>query len=465
MKISDGTNKIKIPIHRKILLASPSPYFKKLLSCGLKEAGANKIILNVQNSHVACDIIASFYGQSTLSGNLADWYYAYEYIILSDYWGLSWDPSLVTNLCIPYECIEQFVELLDIVGPNDAIIDAINKNLPMDYDITKLPKCNVDKLLKKLPYDVVYASDMSILRWYSGDGSITKIKSNFYGPIIQISIIGNKIVCVRSHSVTIMDTTGNSVEEYIAKLEIINVVHVLDNQYIIMCTSKDIKIWNTINKDIISHAVPGMIGAQMIIVSRNGHQVVYTVGSDTMYIFRIKNTIEWKFVGMIQAESEITCWCDSPDGRFIITTDPNCNVKIWCVETGELVEVLFKSQDDKRLYLISHTISYSPDNLQLAYSDGEIIRIFDMVSMKLVRTLRPEIMAERLRINNIEYSPDSKHIICRLLNDAIMKVNMDTFKQSIVVSGYKLFAPNSNFKVGYVTNYETAMIYKKYLHE
>jgi WD40 repeat protein len=263
-----------------------------------------------------------------------------------------------------------------------------------------------------------------------------------------------------------MDITGNSVGEYIAKLEIINVVHVLDNQYIIMCTSKAIKIWNTINKDIISHTVPGMIGAQMIIVSRNGHQVVYTVGDDEMYIFRIKNAIEWKFAGMIQVEAEITCCCDSPDGRFIITGDRNCNVKIWCVETGKLVEVLLKSQDDERLYLISHTILYSPDNLQLIYSDGEIIRIYDMVSMKLVRDLHPEVMPGiRLRINNIEYSPDSKHIICRLLNDAIMKVNMDTFKQSIVVSGYKLFAPNSNFKVGYVTNYETAMIYKKYLYE
>jgi hypothetical protein len=162
LKISDGTNKIEVPAHQEILLASSCPYFKKLLSSGLKEAGANKITLNVQNSHVACDIIASFYGQSTRSGNLADWYYAYEYIILSDYWGLSWDPSLVTNLCIPHEGIEQFVGLLDIVGPNDAIIDAINKNLPMDYDITKLSKCNVEKLLKKLPYDVVYESDMSI---------------------------------------------------------------------------------------------------------------------------------------------------------------------------------------------------------------------------------------------------------------------------------------------------------------
>jgi hypothetical protein len=76
-----------------------------------------------------------------------------EYIQQSDYWGLSWDPSLIINLSASSEIFEQLAGLVDIMGTNDAMVQAIGINLPKDYCIIKLPKLVVNQISKLLPYD------------------------------------------------------------------------------------------------------------------------------------------------------------------------------------------------------------------------------------------------------------------------------------------------------------------------
>jgi hypothetical protein len=105
------------------------PYFQSLLSSGIREEHDDEISLCVRNIHVAYDIITSVYGIKTRSKNIPDWRYVLEYIRCCDYWQLSWDQSLITNL-VPPENFEQSVGLVDIVHPNDMIINTISKKLP-----------------------------------------------------------------------------------------------------------------------------------------------------------------------------------------------------------------------------------------------------------------------------------------------------------------------------------------------
>lgn len=398
--------------------------------------------------------------------------------------GVSWNTSFVTNLLIPHENFEQFVELIDIVPPNDAIVHAINKNLPNDYNITKFPKLVVDQMLKLLPYDVIYVSEHSIKMWNSGDDSITNIKSDITGSIVQIDLFGNDIWYAESDSITIIDTVKNHSHMFYKTSGTINIVRILNNRYFMIC-SNDITILDVIDGcfvhqisdyDFMSYRDSRL--ENIVGVSPNGTQVAYVCNSFHIFIYCIENIAEWKFVREIIDQTRISCLCYSPDSQMLISGDIEYNVKIWNVANGELLEVLDGSwngpticvQPHKIMYPVKYTyphiILYSPDNLKLVYCDRRIIRVFDMVSRKLMRKLSLwDKSLQQLTINNMEYLSDSKYIICRVSNDSIIKLNVDTGDYSVIVQGCKSFKKDSNLKIAHIRNYDRYIAYKKYLDE
>src|SRR4029077_8621165 len=96
LTINDSKNKITVGLH-KIILYSSCIYFEKLLT-SFREKQLNEIIIEVPNTFVTYDIIMSFYGQKTNSGNLPEWEHLLESFRCCDFLGLPFDVSLINNL-------------------------------------------------------------------------------------------------------------------------------------------------------------------------------------------------------------------------------------------------------------------------------------------------------------------------------------------------------------------------------
>ena len=474
LKLEDGERKIKVYAHRIVLILSHSSYFDALLTGGLKEQYASKIPLNVQNADVAHDIIASFYGVTARSGNLPDWEYVLEYIQLCDFWRLSWNQSLMTNLHMSPEGFEQFVDkIFSIVGLDDAIVQVINKNLPKDYPITKLPKCIVNQLIKLLPYDIVYATSKGIEMWNSGDESITQISN--IKPINQVIPFGHNIICVSFLSVTIIDPAGRIVSRCEVDGQIINDVYVMNNQYLIICKDSGIQIWDTCgDKNFIPKVYSNSsidydmkhIPVNIISRSPNGNQVACVFGLDMIYVFDVADIHEWYFVAELNTQSKITCLSYSPCGKMIVYGDRYCSVKIWRIESGEFESIVF-DRDIWNLYEgESGDILYSPNNLQMAYSNGQIIRVCNTDSGKLAHRLSPIIEKTKiLFIDSIKYTPDSRYIICSVSNNDVVKSDVVTGNSTVIIDGNKISEITSSIELAHIANYETYLAYKKYIDE
>ena len=144
--LSDANQEITIDLH-KIILYSSCLYFEKLLT-NCKEKHLNKIQIQVPNAFVCYDIIMSFYGQVTNLGNLQQWYYLLEYIRCCDFLGLEKDITKLKNLKVPKEGFDLLLQIVELFGYDYDTTKLIINNLPDDYDLSKLNKDLIKKIIK-----------------------------------------------------------------------------------------------------------------------------------------------------------------------------------------------------------------------------------------------------------------------------------------------------------------------------
>ena len=131
----DDTDVISVPTHRAIL-SLVCPFFDKLLGI-FQEGQQTSIKVRVRNVHVAYDLIMSFYGQTTNSGNLPQWLHRLEVAKCSDYFGLVVDKMLFYDVCRPMSIpVEGFALLLDVIntiGCDHHMIKLVEVNFPADF--------------------------------------------------------------------------------------------------------------------------------------------------------------------------------------------------------------------------------------------------------------------------------------------------------------------------------------------
>ncbi|AZL89678.1 BTB/POZ domain-containing protein [Megavirus baoshan] len=139
-------NKITINVHKCVLYSS-STYFKNLFTLG-SESNQDKIIIRVPNVFITCDIIASFYGQTINSTDYPDWLYKLEYIRCCDYIGVIFNTKNIRNILIPEKYFEFLINITEIANYDENIIECLAKNIPNNYDLSKLPDKIKDKLYK-----------------------------------------------------------------------------------------------------------------------------------------------------------------------------------------------------------------------------------------------------------------------------------------------------------------------------
>jgi hypothetical protein len=93
LTLKDSINEITMNLH-KIILYSSCSYFEKMLT-NCKEKNLDRITIIVPNVFVTYDIIMSFYYQQTNFGNLPKWKHLLESIKCYDFFGLTFDHSML----------------------------------------------------------------------------------------------------------------------------------------------------------------------------------------------------------------------------------------------------------------------------------------------------------------------------------------------------------------------------------
>lgn len=143
--LEDDKETIIIGAHKCVLYAS-CPYFEKMFAITMKETIQSRINIRVPNSHVFCNIISGFYGQKIKSGNIEQWKYQLDTILCRDFLGLEITGDLFNDLVVPPENFDDLLKIIELIGFDKYAFDLIVKNIPTDYDLTKLS----DELLKYL---------------------------------------------------------------------------------------------------------------------------------------------------------------------------------------------------------------------------------------------------------------------------------------------------------------------------
>lgn len=117
----------------------------------------------------------------------------------------------------------------------------------------------------------------------------------------------------------------------------------------------------------------------------------------------------------------------SPDGQTLAVKTEN-EIYFWDVNTRELEKTITGYSD------VVSSIAYSPDGKTLASLD-DIVRIWDLDTQKLVKTLSKKTLSVKGAIRAIAYSPDGETLACGTM-DMIVLWNVSEWKKRGVLKGH-----------------------------
>lgn len=149
LTLTDENNK-KIIYVNKNILCSNMDYFEKLLRGGFKENNFKEITINVPNVTIANDIIMSFHKklQKTDESSYPNYFYILESIKFHEYFALKYDLNSLNKIKIPDEGFDLLLDVVELIGYTRDTIKLIYNNLPLEYDLLKLPKKLLVEILK-----------------------------------------------------------------------------------------------------------------------------------------------------------------------------------------------------------------------------------------------------------------------------------------------------------------------------
>ena len=406
LTLQDDHHEITLYVH-KIILYSKCVYFEKLLT-NCKEKYLDDISISVPNAFVCHDIIMSFYGHSTNIGNLPEWQHLLETIICDDFMGIP--NNILKNIDVPPEGFELLLQAVNIVGYDKEAINIIRKNVPINYDLSKLDEKLVNKI-EHSEYKIVFAKGNIIKTWDPTNNIITNTSMMHNIDLHHVSISSDdKKIISASHD--------NNVKIWNAETGvIINTVQCSECTMLSMCISPDgkkiicaylnrsIEIWNVetstlINTLICPYDEPGCNFAHNVCISPDGNKII-SAGDDS-YI-KIWDAKSGNLINrLIGHTSSINKICVSLDGRKIVSASDDHSIKIWDLETGVLINTL--NNHNRHV----QTICISRDNKKIisGSQDGHI-KIWDLESGDLVNTWN----SYTTTLRHLCISPDGKKII------------------------------------------------------
>lgn len=321
----------------------------------LSEKNLDNITIKVPDACASYDIIISFYGLITRTGNMPDWQYKLEYIKCCDFFGIKLNFSTLSGLVVPvYGLPVLFDFVLLMYDRNIGVIGLLEKNMPKDYDITKLNKKLDIELQKFNNYKLVSLNASNVVNlWNYQDGKLIKKINLVTGNIVicsNISPSGKKIInCDDIGNIGIYDieTYNNFNKIETGNNNIYFVSFMPDNKNIIY-TDNCINIYNVDSKKIIKSFDHGC-SVNCVTVFDN-----MLVGGDRKHNIKILNFETGQLIRTFVGHNEwVISIIFSLDGKRIISGSFDKTIKIWNAQNGNLDSTLNGHTDWVRCVAIS----------------------------------------------------------------------------------------------------------------
>jgi WD40 repeat protein len=366
----------------------------------------------------------SFYGQKINSNNK----HLLETIKCRSFFGLDSDHMLPNDIEVSEEDFELLLDVIDLVGYNEKTIKIINKCLPKNYDLSKLPKELLDEMLYLTQrYFLLTACDKEINIWNT--------------------ITGDLIHTIDSCTVRTSDGITGDYRHimYGHNYMITCICMTPDNKWIISGNNDGtFKIWNAITYELYNtlHCEYGESFNPILCMSCSPDNKYVAIGSYSPIIEIWDITSGTLFSSLRGHNSKVNCICYSHDNKLLISGSTDYTVKIWDIGTGLLVKTLDNSvwsirdvccsSDNKLIayvnfngrmdiwnheiiklittinlnYTGNHYICFSLDNKKILLSNNnhDGIKIWD------VMTGNCDDHIINSETNGFSYSPDGKHI-------------------------------------------------------
>ena len=441
LTLIDSTNKITMDLH-KIILYSSCIYFEKLLT-NFKEKHLNEITIQVPNAFVCYDIIMSFYGQKTNIGNLPNWQHLLEFVRCYDFLGLESDTNLLKDLEIPSEGFELLLDVVELIGYDNYSNKLVIKNLPKDYDLSKLSKDLIKKILEFNQDNIVSGNnDGSIKIWNARTGELIKtlhgppqgrsLASASRGPPLEGPSLASASrghtkavysVCFSSDNKKIVSgSSDNSIKIWNSENFwessspeftlnghtrcVSSVCFFSDNKKIVSGSfDNSIKIWNAENGELIKTLNGHTNAVNSVCFSTDNERIVSGSYDHSIKIWNAENG---KLIKTLSGHiASVWSVCFSPDNKRIVSGSSDNSIKIWDTITGELINTLNGHTN------IVNSVCFSSDNKRIISGGSDKnIKIWNTESGKLINTLD----CHTSSVRSVCFSSDNKRIVCGSIN-------------------------------------------------
>jgi WD40 repeat protein len=420
--IDPSNNHITIDVNKNILYAS-CIYFEKLLT-NFKEKNSNGITIEVSNAYVMYDIIMTFYNQKTNSGNISADKHLLESIICYNFLGFDFEEFLLDYIEVSEENFELFLLVIDLVGYNDKTIGLINKNIPKNYDLSKLSSELLSEMLSlEKSYCIVSGCQDYCIRIWNEKSKLIK---TLVGHTDYISCIccsfDNKYIASSGKDQTIIiwdAVTGDLIKTIDAHhMDVCCICYSHDGQRIASGSADcDIKIWDADTYDLVHTFVGKKSSVMSLCYSLDSTRLV---SGDQDGHIKIWNMITHEIIlDLVCHGGPVTTICYSPDDRYIISGSGDRTIKIWTAITLTYVKELrdhwsgacYSSDNkwfasgtpnnniqirDTEYYRTTSCLSYgdfaccvcfSPDNKHIISGHWGKINIWDIETRKIINSM------------------------------------------------------------------------------
>ena len=399
-----------------------SPKTKSILSILLYRyliSRKNPIVLEQIDNFVIYPIIGhKFNCENNNSANLPTWKYTLEMIKCRNFFGLknSINLLLLKNIRVPDEEFEQLINVVEIVGFNDKTIKIINKNLPTDYDISRLSNELINEIVAiESNYFIVSCGSDDIKLWnIETDTAIINFDedNSNWKKCISISSDDKWIVsCGYSTIIKLWDVdTGQIIRIFHDDTWVEHVSFSSNNKWIASASDRHVKLWNVDDGKIFRSFIHTDY-VYCVAFSSDDKWIICGGRDSKIQLWHIESSDNLKktYYGHNKPVYSVSF---SSDNKWIISGSNDDSIKLWDTNSGQIIRT-FNGHKNSVV-----SVSFSLDNKWILSASGDrSIKLWNMENGQIIRTFD-----EHLKwMTFASLSLDNKYIVsCDI--DNIIKV-------------------------------------------
>ncbi|ANB50439.1 hypothetical protein [Powai lake megavirus] len=378
LTFDDGINQIIMKVHRHILYAY-SPYFRAMFT-NFMDSNVKQKTMFVKNAHIYHDIIVSFYGQKINSANYPEHKHILESIKCRDFLQLEIDTKILYKLIVPENDFELLLEVADMIGYNEDIINAISRNLSINYKIEIFPRELQIELHNNLSDDLIALNSNDCIYFYD---KIGKLVSSYRTELVIKNLSCNKfgIICYTDYNdIKVINMNNNEIvtinKDTVYCDGFMHLDISPDGKRILSCDfESNIHFWNSFNGELIH-------------VFKTGYGFIFRVcylPLDDKFMIQTETNIyiydcnDYHLVAHFKMDKDKNI-CISPNESKIAMYSQN-NIDIWNYLTNDIHKIrvsnkinLLQFSTNNNYLIMTCGAMFNPDCYEL--------RIYDLSAKK-----------------------------------------------------------------------------------